>query len=443
MIPLWFLLALQFGAIALAGLLVGLWKGPLMGLLTACAGLALLHALHITQLKRLLQWLDAADTQDVPDGRGAWGRVFAGAYRALRQEARKKVDVEREVDLFRQAAQALPNGVVMLDIGDQLLWCNDTAGAHLGLDASRDYGLRVTNIVRVPGLAAFLQRAVDDAELEYRPPQEGGRLLSLKVIPFGERRKLLVSFDITQIERADTMRRDFIANVSHELRTPLTVIHGFLEHMNNAPPSSAGEMQRHIALMAQQSDRMLKLVDDLLMLSRLEANDHPPQEQAVDVRALLNTISEDARALSAGRHTIECHVAGAASINGAADELRSAFGNLVSNAVRYTPQGGRVKIAWRDDEKGRGVFSVADSGIGIAAEHIPRLTERFYRVDRGRSRETGGTGLGLAIVKHVLLRHQATLEIESEVGQGSEFRVRFPVWRSVPAAMAEPRADAA
>jgi two-component system phosphate regulon sensor histidine kinase PhoR len=202
-------------------------------------------------------------------------------------------------------------------------------------------------------------------------------------------------------------------------------------------------MQRHIALMAQQSDRMLKLVDDLLMLSRLEASDHSPQEQIVDVRALFNTLAEDARALSAGRHTIECHVAGTASINGAADELRSAFGNLVSNAVRYTPQGGQVKITWRNDEQGRGVFSVADSGIGIAAEHIPRLTERFYRVDRGRSRETGGTGLGLAIVKHVLLRHQATLEIESEVGQGSEFRVRFPAWRSVPMMLGEPRAHAA
>lgn len=443
MIPLRFLLALQFGAIVLAGLLVGLWKGPLMGALTTCAGLALLHALHISQLSRLLRWLNAIDAQDVPDGRGAWGRVFAGVYRALRQEARKMEDVGRELELFRQAAQALPNGIVMLDTGDQLLWCNDTAGRHLGLDANRDYGLRVTNIVRVPGLAAFLQGAVDDATLEYSSPQEAGRLLSLKVIPFGERRKLLVSFDITQIERADTVRRDFIANVSHELRTPLTVIHGFLEHMNDAPASAEAGIQRHIALMAQQSDRMLKLVDDLLMLSRLEASDHPPQEQIVNLPDLLSAIAEDARALSAGRHTIEIQVAAGAIIHGAPDELRSAFGNLVSNAVRYTPQGGRVKLAWRSDEQGRGLFSVIDTGIGIAPEHIPRLTERFYRVDRGRSRETGGTGLGLAIVKHVLLRHQAILEIESVVGQGSEFRVRFPAWRSVANTAIEPNAHAA
>lgn len=442
MIPLWFLLALQFGAIALAALLAGMWKGPLAGLLIACAGLALLHALHISQLRRLLRWLNVADMRNVPNGWGAWDRVFAGTYRALRQEARKMEDVARELELFRLAAQALPNGIVMLDSGDQLLWCNDTAGLHLGLDAHRDSGLRVTNIVRVPGLAAFLQRAMDDAPLEFRPPQQGGRLLSLKVIPFGERRKLLVSSDITQIERAETMRRDFIANVSHELRTPLTVIHGFLEHMNDAP-APARETPRHIMLMTQQSDRMLKLVDDLLMLSRLEDDDHPPQEQVVDVRTLLTSIAEDARALSAGRHTVELRVAGAASINGAIDELRSAFGNLVSNAVRYTPQGGRVKIAWHNDEQGRGVFSVMDTGIGIASEHIPRLTERFYRVDRGRSRETGGTGLGLAIVKHVLLRHQATMEIESQVGQGSEFRVRFPAWRGAPVARGEPEADAA
>ena len=186
--------------------------------------------------------------------------------------------------------------------------------------------------------------------------------------------------------------------------------------------------------MVQQSDRMLKLVDDLLMLSRLEGGDNPSREDWVDIEALVLALGDDARALSDGRHQIETQVAEKAGITGAADELRSAFGNLVSNAVRYTPQGGRITLAWRSDELGRGIFNVTDTGIGIAAEHIPRLTERFYRVDRGRSRETGGTGLGLAIVKHVLLRHQATLEIRSEPGVGSEFQIIFPAWRSVTAA---------
>lgn len=431
MMPVWFSLTLKFAAIAMVALFVGAWKGVVAGWAMACIGLLVLHAAHVYQLTRLERWLKAPNADDVPDAWGTWGLVFAGIYRALRQETKTRDAVGKELELFMEAAQALPGGIAMLDSGDQLLWCNDTAAVHLGLQVGRDYGLRITNIVRVPGLAAFLQRALADNTLDYRPADNTGQLLSLKAIPFGDGRKLLVSFDITQIERADTMRRDFIANVSHELRTPLTVIHGFLEHMNDAPVAPAEQARRHIELMTQQSDRMLKLVDDLLMLSRLEAGDSPNREERVDLHALLQGLAQDARALSAGRHQIEVDVLGEAAVTGSVDELRSAFGNLVSNAVRYTPPGGRITLAWRTDEQGCGTFSVSDTGIGIATEHIPRLTERFYRVDRGRSRETGGTGLGLAIVKHVLLRHQATLEIQSELGTGSEFRIVFPAWRSV------------
>jgi two-component system phosphate regulon sensor histidine kinase PhoR len=436
MIPVWFSLTLKFAGIAMAALFVGAWKGAGAGWASACAGLLLLHVAHVYQLTRLEHWLKAPQADNVPDGWGTWGLVFAGIYRALRQEAKKRDAVDKDLALFMQASQALPGGVAMLDSGDQLLWFNDTAATHLGLQAGSDYGLRITNIVRVPGLAPFLQRAQPDDTLDYRPADRAWQLLSLRAIPFGDGRKLLVSIDVTKIERAQTMRRDFIANVSHELRTPLTVIHGFLEHMNDAPAVPAEQARRHIALMTQQSDRMLKLVDDLLMLSRLEGGDSPVRGEQVDIPTLLQALAEDARALSAGRHEIDVQVPALAHIAGSADELRSAFGNLVSNAVRYTPAGGHVTLAWRIDEQGRGVFSVADTGIGIAAEHIPRLTERFYRVDRGRSRETGGTGLGLAIVKHVLLRHQATLDIQSELGAGSEFRLIFPAWRSVLAASA-------
>jgi two-component system phosphate regulon sensor histidine kinase PhoR len=431
MMPVSFSLTLKFSVIALLALAVGLWQGAVAGWAVACAGLALLHAVHVYQLARMERWLKSPSVDELPDPWGAWGVVFAGVYRALRQEARKRDSVEKELELFTQAAQALPDGIAILDSGDQLLWCNDTAAAQLGLQTNADYGLRITNIVRIPRLAAFLQSTQSEDMLEYRPTHNPGQLLSLKAIPFNDGRKLLVSFDITKIERADTTRRDFIANVSHELRTPLTVIHGFLEHMTDAPILPAEQARRHIGLMVQQSNRMLKLVDDLLMLSRLEGGDSPAREEQVDLQALMQVLADDARALSDGRHQIEVQVPAAASITGSADELRSAFGNLVSNAVRYTPQGGRVTLAWHTDEQGRGMFSVADTGIGIAAEHIPRLTERFYRVDRGRSRETGGTGLGLAIVKHVLLRHQATLDIQSELGAGSEFRIIFPAWRSV------------
>jgi two-component system phosphate regulon sensor histidine kinase PhoR len=443
MMPISFSLTLKFSAIALLALAVGAWQGALAGWVTACGGLALLHALHVYQLARMARWLKSPNVDELPDPWGAWGVVFAGIYRALRQEARKRDAVEKELELFTQAAQALPDGIAILDKGDQLLWCNDIAATHLGLQAGIDYGLRITNIVRITRLAAFLQSARLDDTLDYRPLHNPGQVLSLKAIPFSDGRKLLVSFDITKIERADTTRRDFIANVSHELRTPLTVIHGFLEHMTDAPVLPAEQARRHISLMVQQSNRMLKLVDDLLMLSRLEGGDTPAREERVDIPPLMQALADDARALSDGRHQIEVQVPVLASITGSADELRSAFGNLVSNAVRYTPQGGRVTLAWRTDELGRGVFSVTDTGIGIAAEHIPRLTERFYRVDRGRSRETGGTGLGLAIVKHVLLRHQATLEIKSELGVGSEFRMVFPAWRSVIDAPPQTAAHAA
>ena len=434
MMPVAFSLSLKFLSIGFIAVSAGLWLGTAAGWAVACLGLALLHAVHVYQLARLQRWLQSPKVEDLPDPWGTWGVVFASAYRALRYEARKRDAVDKELELFTQAAQALPDGIAMLDSGDQLLWCNDTAAAHLGLQTGRDYGLRLTNIVRVPRLAAFLQSASPEETLDYRPAHNAGQLLSLKAIPFSDGRKLLVSFDITKIERADTTRRDFIANVSHELRTPLTVIHGFLEHMSDAPVMPAEQARRHIALMVQQSDRMLKLVDDLLMLSRLEGGDSPQREERVDISALLQGLAEDARALSAGRHTIEMTVEtveGGAALTGSTDELRSAFGNLASNAVRYTPQGGTVTLTWSIDEQHRGLFSVRDTGIGIAAEHIPRLTERFYRVDRGRSRETGGTGLGLAIVKHVLLRHQAALEIQSEPGTGSEFRIVFPPWRSV------------
>ncbi len=443
MMPVWFSLTFKLTLVAFVAVCMGLALGVATGWAIACAGLALLYALHVYQLARLERWLQNPHADNLPDPWGAWGVVFASVYRALRLEARKRVAVDKELELFTQAAQALPGGIAMLDVGDQLLWCNDTAATHLGLQTSRDYGLRVTNIVRVPQLAAFLQSALPDDTLDYRPAHNPGQLLSLKAIPFSDGRKLLVSFDISKIERADTTRRDFIANVSHELRTPLTVIHGFLEHMCDTPIQPPAQARRHITLMAQQSDRMLKLVDDLLLLSRLEESDGPQREERVDIYALALSLADDARALSAGRHPIELTVAEGAAITGSADELRSAFGNLVSNAVRYTPQGGRITLAWCIDAKGGGIFGVTDTGIGVAAEHIPRLTERFYRVDRGRSRETGGTGLGLAIVKHVALRHQAALEIQSEAGAGSEFRIVFPPWRSIVGAPQTAVADAA
>lgn len=432
----WTSLLLRVLSLAVTAFAIAALGGEIAGWAAACAGLAIMLMVHTANLARLREWLKVPG-KEIPEAPGAWGGIFIDLYRVQRDDRRAREELRRELDLFVQAVEALPNGVALLGPGDQLLWCNHAAREHLGLTGA-DYKLRVTNLVRAPRLAEFIAQAQTGEIYRHQSPHNAEQVLAIEILPYGDGRKLLVSIDVTQIERADTTRRDFIANVSHELRTPLTVVHGFLEHVRGEQNLGSEAAQRHLALIAQQSDRMLQLVDDLLMLSRIEGGDRTPNEETLDMPAMIEAIANDARGLSSGRHTIEVH-ATALPLKGARDELRSAFGNLVSNAVRYTPAGGRIVLHWESNPQGCGVFRVIDSGIGIAAEHIPRLTERFYRVDRGRSRESGGTGLGLAIVKHVLIRHQATLEIQSEAGKGSEFRAVFPVWRCV----AYPESDAA
>ncbi len=425
----WTSLLLRMLAVAIVALSMAAWAGAAVGWAAACLLFAAMLVINTVNFAHLREWLKSPGSKEIPEAPGAWGGIFIDLYRSQRDQKRAHEALRREIDLLVQAVEALPNGVVLLDHGDNLLWCNHAAREQLGL-AQADYGLRVTNLVRAPGLAEFIARGQREASFRHVPAHNPEQVLAIDTFPYADDRKLLVSVDITKIERADTTRRDFIANVSHELRTPLTVVHGFLEHVIDDPQITSAATRRHLALISQQSDRMLQLVDDLLMLSRLEGSDHTSSEETLDMPAMMEAVANDARGLSAERHTIEVH-ATALPLKGARDELRSAFSNLVSNAVRYTPAGGNIALHWEADTLGRGVFRVVDSGIGIAAEHIPRLTERFYRVDRSRSRESGGTGLGLAIVKHVLIRHQATLEIESEPGRGSEFRVLMPSWRCV------------
>jgi two-component system phosphate regulon sensor histidine kinase PhoR len=266
--------------------------------------------------------------------------------------------------------------------------------------------------------------------LVLRGARQDDLILSIKLISYGKSERLLISRDITQFERIETMRRDFVANVSHELRTPLTVVNGFVETLHDMPQLENNMARRALLLMGEQTRRMENLVDDLLTLSRLENEQNPLREELVDVRKLLEEIYHDGQLLSNGKHKIKLQVESAAKLNGSREELRSAFTNLVTNAIRYTPENEEIILRWSEQE-GHAMFAVQDKGIGIAAHHIPRLTERFYRVDRSRSRETGGTGLGLAIVKHIVMRHQAKLEVASEEGKGSVFTLVFPVKRCV------------
>jgi len=400
--------------------LVAYFSGPVAGLAVGmCAAMALV-IMQLGYLWRLSQWLENPETR-LPDGWGAWTDIFVRLYRLRRKDDRNRTELNEWLTRFRQAMSLLPDGVVIMDDVLFLEWCNPAAERHLGLKGERDKGMRVTNLIRSPHFIDYLilGRYEQPLTLSLRE-----RKLIVHIIPFENRRQILVTHDATESERIEHMRRDFIANASHELRTPLTVINGFLEIAQGQPNLDSKTRQSHLALMAEQGRRMQNLVEDMLSLTRLESLDYPLRPEPVRMHELLDQVHQEAQALSSGRHTITLTVDGP-DITGSVEELRSAFGNLVSNAVRYTPDGGTIDMHWRQGREGP-QFAVQDDGIGIRPEHIARLTERFYRVDKSRSRETRGTGLGLAIVKHVLLRHGAQLDIESEPDQGSTFTVTFP-----------------
>jgi two-component system phosphate regulon sensor histidine kinase PhoR len=397
------------------------WFGPVVGLGAALLATCVVLALQLRYLYQLANWLDDPAGTRLPDGWGSWAQIFARLYKMRREDEKHQMELTEWLARFRQAMNLLPDGVVIMDDVLFLEWCNPLAESHLGLQLDRDKGMRVTNLVRSPEFMDYiiLGRYEQPLTLSFR-----GRKLIVHLIPFESRRQILVTHDATESERIDMMRRDFVANASHELRTPLTVINGFLEIANSQPDLDPQTRMAHLKLMAEQGKRMQNLVEDMLTLTRLESVDYPLRPERVNISALLGQIRDEAQALSAGRHAITVEVQGL-DIRGSTEELRSAFSNLVSNAVRYTPEGGKIDIKWQDTDAGP-QFSVRDTGIGIRPEHIARLTERFYRVDKGRSRETKGTGLGLAIVRHVLLRHNAVLFIESQPEKGSTFTVKFP-----------------
>jgi two-component system phosphate regulon sensor histidine kinase PhoR len=408
--------------------------GPLAAMLAVAGAALLLLYRHERQIARLTTWAEEPLGTPVPEARGAWSRAFLALHRRARQAASQREELHQMGERFRLAAEALPEGVVILDQRRAIEWMNPRAEMLLGLDAARDLGMQLTHLLREPELVAFLEARQQNGDVQapllVRPMRSPGRVLHMRGAPFAAGRTLLLVEDLTQLERLETVRRDFVANVSHEMRTPLTVVQGFLEMVRDgiadeAHPIPSSEAAHHLDMALEHARRMQRLIEDLLTLSTLET-DAPPQEEAVEVALLLALVREEVEALSAGRHAIAVENDGPARVLGSSRELHSAFSNLASNAVRYTPAGGRITLSWHAAPDGGAVFAVADTGIGIESQHLPRLTERFYRVDRGRSREAGGTGLGLAIVKHVLERHQAKLEIASKAGSGSTFSAIFP-----------------
>lgn len=393
------------------------------------AAVLILLGYHARNLGRLMQWLKHPGA--VPGTIGTWDDAFALLHRRERRHTQERQRLRRLVVRYVQAGRALPDGVVILDAENRIAWCNEKAERRFGIDSQADLGQPITNLVRQPEFVDYVTGADYSRPIRLRTSRGAGLTLSIQIISYDGAQKLLLARDITQAERLETMRRDFVANVSHELRTPLTVLVGFLETVRELrlDPDRA---RNYMGMMEDQAGRMQRIIDDLLILSTLESAPEPPSDARIPMQHLLERLRTDAEALSAGRHRIVVDAQGDFDLLGIESEIAGAFSNLVTNAIRYTPAGGEVRLLWRASPEGAS-FAVEDTGIGIDPEHIPRVTERFYRVDRGRSRETGGTGLGLAIVKHALLRHQASLDIESEPGRGSRFVSRFPEHRVVAA----------
>ena len=424
------ILTILFLITCIAWLFGQVW-GEIYAWVTATICLALLLFHQLWHSNRLTELLLAPSYGEVPVAMGIWGEIYYRLHKLVRSWRDQVLEVEQQHNRFIQAIQASPNGVIMLNEDDQVEWCNSIAEAHFGLHARRDAMQRITHIIRRPAFVQYIIRQ------NYRNPIRLANMgkfeeysLDVQIFPYGDKQKLVLSQDVSQIEKTDAMRRDFVANVSHELKTPLTVLSGFLETVQEFDVDKK-DRDRYLQLMQTQTGRMKTLVDDLLTLAKLEGNPEPPATQAIGMGQIIQRLQLDAEGLSQGQHQIFVEKLSDKDLMGDEAELYSAFSNLVSNAVRYTPSGGQIHILWQDSEDGGIELSVKDTGAGISEDHLPRLTERFYRVDRSRSRDTGGTGLGLAIVKHVANRHQGDLKITSQVGVGSIFCLHFPKQRVV------------
>lgn len=421
-----FKLFLILGVAGAAGFLGQVFFDDSIAWLFALSVLAFSLWISYMNQVRLDVFVKGAGVSQLSGFGGAWAEIFFKLQRII-TGLRKEIErVEVQHERFIEAFQASPNGIVMLDDQDQIDWCNAIAEQFLGIDFKRDAHQRIHYIVRKPEFLQYItKRNYDEPLILEKMGNSFNLILRLQAFPFSENRRLLLIQDITNISKAEAMRRDFVANVSHEMRTPLTVMMGFLETVQSLDLTQQ-QKDEYLGMMMDQGKRMKNLVEDLLTLANLEANTQPAPQTVISMSYLMSLIKNDAYALSQGKHQLHFDLESERNLIGEEREVLSACINLLSNAIRYTPEGGDIRVIWRVNADGEGEFLVSDTGPGISAEHIPRLTERFYRVDRSRSRETGGTGLGLAIVKHVANRHQANLVIETQQGKGSTFMLRFP-----------------
>jgi two-component system phosphate regulon sensor histidine kinase PhoR len=425
---------LHLCALSVVCLFLWLISGAIVALAVFSSGLLIYLSSHILWLHQLHRWFKKPTLNAIPEGAGVWEDVFATLLQYERNNISNQTQLNSALERFSLATSAMPDGLVILSASNAIDWCTPNAETQLGLELSTDKNLPIVNLIRDSHFIAYLYSETYDEPFKLKSWRNPDVTLEIQLIPFANQKKLLISRDLTQLEKVDAMRRDFIANVSHELRTPLTVVGGFLETLIDMEGAVPAALKTYFAMMEDQTSRMRRIIEDLLTLSTIESNVEAPDNNEIDMAKLLKIVQSDAlglgQALSKAKHKIHLNADPTLNLNGSQNELQSAFSNLVNNAVRYTPNDGDIFIRWGMQNE-IPVFSVRDTGIGIEQQHIDRVTERFYRVDRGRSRETGGTGLGLSIVKHILIRHQAKLEINSEIGVGSTFSVVFPKARII------------
>ncbi|CAM2794065.1 phosphate regulon sensor histidine kinase PhoR [Pseudoalteromonas distincta] len=387
---------------------------------------------HYHQLYRLSDWLLNQRSFNPPEGEGAWEQVFEGIYHLQHRNRKKRNELADLIRRFRDGAEAVPDAVVVLQNDLSIVWCNQLALKVLGLQWPTDHGQRLDNLIREPKFAKYMHKGEFDDALELDNGHSIEQVLEFRVMPYASTQLMVVVRDVTRLKQLEQMRKDFVANVSHELRTPLTVVTGYLEMMDGdmmPPPAMWNKAQN---TMLEQCKRMDSLVSQLLSLSRIEGARRQDNDKAINVPQLLGYIHTEAKSINQDKgHELIFNIDKTLDIKGSEDELRSAFSNLVFNAIHYTKPGGKVEVCWQR-KNNKACFSVTDNGDGIAPEHINRLTERFYRVDKARSRTTGGSGLGLAITKHVLTRHDSKLNISSEVNKGSCFSFEFSMDKIVP-----------
>lgn len=429
--------AFSFGC-ALGVICIFLWlvTSANTALIAFSLGLLIYLISHIYWLHALQVWFKKPALKEIPEGSGMWEDIFIALLQYERNNNQNEKQLNAALERFNLATSAMPDGLVIISASNEIEWCTSNAEHQLGLNLATDKKIPIVNLIRDSNFIAYLYNENYDEPFKLKSWRNADVVFEIQLIQFENNQKLLICRDMTLREKVDVMRRDFIANVSHELRTPLTVVGGFLETLTDMEGAVPDNLKNYFAMMEEQTIRMRRIIEDLLTLSTIESNSQEPDDSEIDMASLLKSVQNDAIGLSQGlnktQHHIQLEVDPALNLKGAVEELRSVFSNLVSNAIRYTPtadknsgKSGEIFIRWALQD-GEPVFSVRDTGIGIEQQHIGRLTERFYRVDRSRSRETGGTGLGLSIVKHILLRHQAKLEINSELGLGSTFSAVFP-----------------